>query len=154
VDSNRNFRGDLPCRECDGTGWASYRSETLGGGFEESYRLCPEGHAPRYCMVSYWSLHCRLNLKAWLPDATEDDVSLVSQTLLGLAQLYTQFRKAPAADVLEFHVLQVLPDSLIGVEIGSVARKPLQLKPILRLAGEELFDRSTAMDRRTIPDDE
>jgi hypothetical protein len=52
VDSNRNFRGDLPCRECDGTGWAPYRSETLGGGFEESYRLCPEGHAPRYCMVS------------------------------------------------------------------------------------------------------
>jgi hypothetical protein len=46
------FQGDLPCRECDGTGWVPYRSETLGGGFEEAYRLCPEGCAPRYCMVS------------------------------------------------------------------------------------------------------
>ena len=52
VGSNRNSQGDLPCRECDGTGWVPYRSETLGGGFEESYRLCPEGHVPRYCMVS------------------------------------------------------------------------------------------------------
>jgi hypothetical protein len=29
-----------------------YRSETKDGGFEEAYRLCPEGHAPRYCMGS------------------------------------------------------------------------------------------------------
>jgi hypothetical protein len=29
-----------------------YRTETEGGGFEEAYRLCPEGHAPRYCMGS------------------------------------------------------------------------------------------------------
>jgi hypothetical protein len=49
----------------------------------------------------------------------------------------------------------VLPDSLIGVEIRSVARKLLQLKPTLRRpTGEKLFDRSTAMDRRTILDDE
>jgi hypothetical protein len=26
-----------------------YRSETVDGGFEEAYRLCPKGHAPRYC---------------------------------------------------------------------------------------------------------
>ena len=52
MGGNRNSQGDLPCRECDGTGWVRYRSETLGGGFEEAYRLCPEGHAPRYCMGS------------------------------------------------------------------------------------------------------
>jgi hypothetical protein len=38
------------CRECDGTGWVLYRSETKDGEFEEAYRLCPKGHAPRYCM--------------------------------------------------------------------------------------------------------
>ena len=38
------------CRECDGTGWVPYLSETVDGGFEEAYCLCPEGHAPRYCM--------------------------------------------------------------------------------------------------------
>src|SRR5215211_158436 len=52
VGSNRTFEGDNPCLECDGTGWAPYRSETKDGEFEEAYRLCPQGHAPRYCMGS------------------------------------------------------------------------------------------------------
>ncbi|HWS81891.1 MAG TPA: hypothetical protein VN178_12790 [Rubrobacter sp.] len=42
--------GDHHCRECDGTGWVLYRSETEDDGFEEAHRLCPQGHAPRYCM--------------------------------------------------------------------------------------------------------
>jgi len=50
VGGNRNSQGDLPCRECDGTGWVPYRPEIVGGGFEEAYHLCPAGHAPRYCM--------------------------------------------------------------------------------------------------------
>jgi hypothetical protein len=44
--------GDHSCRECDGTGWVLYRSERKDGEFEEAYRLCPKGHAPRYCMGS------------------------------------------------------------------------------------------------------
>ena len=44
------MHGDHLCRECDGTGWVLYRSETVDGGFEEAYRLCPKGHGPRYCM--------------------------------------------------------------------------------------------------------
>ena len=38
------------CRECDGTGWIPYRSETLDGELEEAYRLCPNRCAPRRCM--------------------------------------------------------------------------------------------------------
>ena len=52
VGGNWNFRGDHRCRECDGTGWVLYRSESVDGEFEEAYRLCPQGHAPRYCMGS------------------------------------------------------------------------------------------------------
>ena len=47
-----SLNGDRLCRECEGTGWALYRSETEDGEFEEAYRLCPKGHAPRYCMGS------------------------------------------------------------------------------------------------------
>jgi hypothetical protein len=43
---------DHLCRECDGTGWVLYRSETKDGEFEEAYRLCPRGHAPRSGMGS------------------------------------------------------------------------------------------------------
>src|ERR671913_318821 len=52
VGSNWNSQGDRPCPECDGTGWVLYRSESVEGGFEEAYRLCPNGHGPRYCMGS------------------------------------------------------------------------------------------------------
>jgi hypothetical protein len=52
LGSSGNLRGEHPCPECDGTGWVPNRSETVGGGLEEAYRLCPEGHAPRYCMGS------------------------------------------------------------------------------------------------------
>jgi hypothetical protein len=44
--------GDYLCRECGGTGWVLYHTETKDGEFEEAYRLCPKGHAPRYCMGS------------------------------------------------------------------------------------------------------
>jgi hypothetical protein len=44
--------GDDLCRDCDGTGWVLYRSETKDGEVEKAYRLCPKGHAPRYCMGS------------------------------------------------------------------------------------------------------
>jgi hypothetical protein len=44
--------GNDLCRECDGTGWVLYRSETTDGEFEEAYRLCSKVHAPRYCMES------------------------------------------------------------------------------------------------------
>jgi hypothetical protein len=43
------------------------------------------------------------------------------QTLLGLAQLSPQLQEALAADILEFYVLQMLPDPLVGVEIRSIA---------------------------------
>jgi hypothetical protein len=52
VGSNWTFRGNLPCRECDGTGWVLYRSETVEGEFGEAYRLCPNCCAPRFCAGS------------------------------------------------------------------------------------------------------
>jgi hypothetical protein len=38
------------CRECNGTGWIQYRSETLDGEIEEAYRLCSNHCTPRRCM--------------------------------------------------------------------------------------------------------
>ncbi len=42
-----------PCDECHGTGWILYRSETVDGGLEEAYRLCPKRCTPRYCMSRF-----------------------------------------------------------------------------------------------------
>src|SRR5215212_1124140 len=102
----------------------------------------------------YCFQHRHLNLESWLSDATEDDISFVSQTLFGLAQLDLQLREALAAEVLQLHILQMLPDPLLGVEIGRVAGQLLQLQPPGRPASQKIFDRSTAMYRRSVPDEE
>src|SRR5215204_6349956 len=44
-----------------------------------------DGQRTRHRQKSDRSQYRHLNLEPWLPDATEDDISLVSQTLLGLA---------------------------------------------------------------------
>src|SRR5215212_11197100 len=46
------------CRECGGTGWIPYRSETVDGELEEAYRLCPKCTAPHRCMGSKASHPC------------------------------------------------------------------------------------------------
>ena len=38
------------CRECDGTGWIPYSSETVDGELEVAYRLCSNCYAPRRCL--------------------------------------------------------------------------------------------------------
>ncbi len=51
--SLRRWAASVParplCRECNGTGWIPYRSETIDGELEEAYRLCPNHCTPRRC---------------------------------------------------------------------------------------------------------
>src|SRR5919112_5909576 len=93
-------------------------------------------------------MHKQLNIEARLPDATEDDVALVPQALLGFAQLSPQLAEAPATHVFQLHVLQVLPNPLIGVQLGSVAGQPLQPQPSSRAALQELLYGSATVDGR------
>ena len=46
------------CRECDGTGWIPYRSETVDDKLEEAYHLCPNSCTPRPCMALRAHYHC------------------------------------------------------------------------------------------------
>src|SRR5215208_7047503 len=63
-------------------------------------------------------------------------------------------RNGITAEVLQLYALEVLPDPLIRVEIRCVAGQLLQLHPASRSARQKFFDRSSPMDRRTIPYDE
>jgi hypothetical protein len=51
-------------------------------------------------------------IKSWLFDAALNDTDLVPETLLGFAKFVVQMGDAVAAKVLQFHLLQVVPDSL------------------------------------------
>lgn len=72
----------------------------------------------------------------------------------GEAKLASELAKGRAADVAEFDALEVVPDTLIRIELWGVARQALQLEAAGAAVSEEVFDGLTAMDRRAIPDDQ
>jgi hypothetical protein len=88
------------------------------------------------------------------PHAALDDVPLVAEASGGETKLTSEVREVLAADVAQLDVLEVGPDALVGVQIWSVAREPLQLEPAGGSLGQEVLDRLAAMDRCTIPDDQ
>ena len=54
--------------------------------------------------------------------------------------------------VAQLYPLEVIPDPLVGVEIGCVAGKLFQVQPFGRPSLEKIFDLVFAMDRRAVPD--
>src|SRR5215207_2293479 len=46
----------------------------------------------------------------------------------------------------------MLPDSFLGIQLGSVARQPLQLEASSRTVGQKVFYDPAAVYRRAIPD--
>jgi hypothetical protein len=49
------------------------------------------------------------------------------QRLCGLAQLAAELWQIATADVLEFDLLEVVPDALIRVQVGCIARQAFQM---------------------------
>ncbi len=77
---------------------------------------------------------------------------LLTHPLYGLAQLGSQVRQVKAAEVAQFHSLEVRPQSLRRVEVGSIAGKPLDA--LGGSVSEKVADCVTAVDRRAVPEDE
>lgn len=61
-------------------------------------------------------------------------------------------RHVLAADILEFDVLEVMPDAFIRVQVRSITRQALQMKTGGSTLGQVLLDNLAAMNRRTVPD--
>jgi IS30 family transposase len=57
-------------------------------------------------------------------------------------------------NILQLHPLQVVPDPLIKVQLGSVGWQPLQMDSLPSRAGQEGFDRLAPVDGAAIPDDQ
>lgn len=60
-------------------------------------------------------------------ETSHDDMRLLTHPLDGLAQLGPQVRQVKAAEVAQFHSLEVRPQSLSRVEVGSIAGKPFEV---------------------------
>jgi hypothetical protein len=60
--------------------------------------------------------------------------------------------QVPTADVTQLHSLEIIPDPLIGIKIGSIARKLFQMQTFGRSSRQKGFHFPAAMNRRAIPD--
>ena len=63
----------------------------------------------------------------------------------------TQVREMLAAQIFQLPAFDKVPDSLLWVEVRSIAGKTLQMEPLGRTGREKLLDHLGAVDRRAIP---
>lgn len=56
--------------------------------------------------------------------------------------------------VFEFNIFQIIPNTFIGVQVGSIARQLFQMKLFGRALAQKIFDRLAAMGGQTIPDEQ
>ena len=69
-------------------------------------------------------------------------------------EMLVEVMQIGAAHVPQLDTFEVRPDALIRVQVGRVAWQLFQAQPLGSTLSQEVFDRLTAMDRRSIPDDQ
>lgn len=77
---------------------------------------------------------------------------LAAEPTDGQSEFPGEFIEIVAAPVPQLDPLEQIPDALIGVELRGVAGQAFQVQPLRCTGGEEVLDRLTVMDRRTVPD--
>ena len=82
-----------------------------------------------------------------------DDLPFVAQTFFGFDELTIQLIEIETTDIAQLHSLEIVPDALIGVEIGSIARQLFQMQAFGRSPLEKVLDLVSAMNRRAVPDE-
>src|SRR5262245_64292155 len=97
-------------------------------------------------------MYSRLNTVACLVEAAVDDGALVTEPSRSQAQGVAQVVQRGAAGIAQLDPLQVVPDALVRIQIGRIARQDLQLEAGGSATGQEVLDRLAGGDRRPIPD--
>src|ERR671919_3080711 len=67
-------------------------------------------------------------------------------------QNYPQLRKS--YDILQLYPFQVVPDPLVGVQLGGVGWQLLQMDSLAGRAGQKSFDLLAPVNGTAIPDDQ
>lgn len=95
-----------------------------------------------------------LNPVAAFRGAGANDVPFVTQTLACADHLVAEVGEVTAADIGQLDPLELVPDALVGVQIGRIPRQVLQMQPLGRSTLQEVLDRLACVDRRAVPDDQ
>jgi len=83
-----------------------------------------------------------------------DNGAFVAQALFGAPQRQGKCGQVGAAEIAQLDPFEVVPDALIGVKVGGVARQLFQMHTPSGASAQEVFDGLAAMNRRPIPDDQ
>ena len=78
----------------------------------------------------------------------------MSQAFFGMPKLISHVGHVPTAEILELTSLEQIPDPLLGIEFGGIARQAFQMQPFGGPALQKVFDLLGAMDGGPIPDHE
>jgi hypothetical protein len=81
-------------------------------------------------------------------------VRLLPEPLDGLAKLVGQLPQVLTDDILQLHSFQVVPDSLIGVQLRRVGWQPLQVDSLPSGAGQKGFNFLATVDGSAIPNNQ
>jgi hypothetical protein len=82
-----------------------------------------------------------------------DDARLPPHTFDGIMKFTMKMRQVNTTDVAQLHAFELLPDTLVGVQVRGLRWQALQVQPLRRAVGQELPDGVAAVDRRAIPYD-
>jgi hypothetical protein len=79
---------------------------------------------------------------------------LVAEALDRQAQFEAQFREIVTADITQFAVLEIVPDSFVRIQFGRVAGELLEVQPRGSPLRQEVAYDLRAVDRGSIPNDQ
>jgi hypothetical protein len=66
----------------------------------------------------------------------------------------SEVSEVAAADMGQFHTLEIVPDPLVRSEDGRVARRLFKMETLGRPAAQTVPDGPSAMDGRAVPDED
>src|SRR5918992_2552781 len=91
-------------------------------------------------------------IESRLFDAAQDDINLMPEPLLGFAQFIVKMGDTLAANVLQLHPFQVVPDPFRWVQLWGIPWKLLQMNPASPTIAQVLFHYPATVDGSPIPE--
>jgi hypothetical protein len=100
----------------------------------------------------YWSGH--KDLKVCALEEALDEARFAPDPLHRSTEFAPQMQEMKAAQVAHLDPFELLPDTLVRIQLGGIGRQTLEMKAMRRAVGEELPDGLSTVDGRSIPDDD
>src|SRR5512135_2360174 len=87
-------------------------------------------------------------------ETLHEDLFAMSQAFFSSTQLVLNLLQVLTTNIFEFTSFEQIPDAFLGIEFGRISRQTLEMDALGSTSRQEVFDRLTAMNRGSIPDDQ